>query len=53
MWIVNMIFCCAIGFGGFAYAIYMMAKADERKRAERAQKTDPRKANSPGLSHPA
>ncbi len=33
MWVANMIFCCAIGFGGFGYAIYKMMEAEDRKRA--------------------
>jgi hypothetical protein len=32
MWMFNMLLCCAIGFGGFGLGIFMMMKADERKK---------------------
>ena len=32
MWIANMILCCVIGFGCFAYAIRMMMIAEDKKR---------------------
>ena len=37
MWIANMILCCAIGFGCFAYAIRVMMVVEEKKhRASKA-----------------
>lgn len=38
MWVVNMIVCCSLAFAGFAYAIYLMIKADDKKRASAKQK---------------
>lgn len=33
MWVINMVLCCVICFGGFGYAIYLMDKANKRKAA--------------------
>lgn len=31
-WAINMIICCAIGFGCFAYAIKLMVDAEDKKK---------------------
>lgn len=32
MWVANMIVCCGICFGAFIWAIWVMMKAEEKKR---------------------